>query len=164
MLRKQAIATLLLFLTITTAAYAQSGNGESLKWIPIDEALQMAGEQEKLVLIDVYAAWCPYCQRMQSEVYPDSGVEEIIREYFVPVRINIESDQGVTYLGESYTQAQFARALRFQSVPTTYFMNPRGEVVGQQPGFLPIDTFSALLRYVGSGAYEHQSFQEFQGE
>lgn len=135
---------------------------DSIGWISIEEALERASEEDKLILIDVFAPWCPYCQRMQEEVYPDASVEESIDTYFLPVRISIESDEEVRYLNRDFTQAEFARALQYESVPTTYFMNAKGEVVGQQPGYLPEDLFASLLRYVGSGAYETQTFEEFE--
>ncbi|MGM0506039.1 MAG: thioredoxin family protein [Bacteroidota bacterium] len=135
---------------------------DSINWVSIDEALDRASDEEKLILIDVFAPWCPYCQRMQKEVYPDENVEEAIDDYFLPVRISVESDDAVQFMDRRFTQAEFARALKYQSVPTTYFMNAEGEVVGQQPGYLPEDIFTSLLRYVGSGAYETQSFEEFE--
>jgi thioredoxin-related protein len=140
---------------------AQDNTGDNLDWQEMEAALELASEQEKLILIDVFAQWCPYCQRMQSEVYPSGEVEEVITKYFIPVRIDTESEKGLTYHGNEFTQAEFATALQYRSVPTTYFMNAEGEVLGQQPGFLPVDVFTQLLEFVGSGAHETQSFDEF---
>lgn len=140
----------------------QSFPDDGIDWTGVQRALELADSEEKLILIDVYAAWCPYCQRMQTDVYPSDAVREKIAEYFIPVRINVESDNTLTYLGNRMTEAEFARALRYRSVPTTYFMNREGAVVGQQPGYLEIDMFTALLEYVGSGAFESLSFDEFE--
>lgn len=150
----------LLFLVLLSAEGVTAQ--DSIEWVSVEEALERAEEEEKLILIDVFAPWCPYCQRMQEEVYPDSHVEEAIDTYFLPVRISVESEDPVRFMNREFTQAEFARALRYQNVPTTYFMNARGEVVGQQPGYLPEEVFTSLLRYVGSGAYETQSFEEFE--
>ncbi len=140
---------------------AQDTPLDNLDWQEMERALELASEEDKLILIDVFAQWCPYCQRMQSEVYPSEEVEEVINKYFIPVRIDTESEEGLTYHGNAFTQAEFAVALQYRSVPTTYFMNSEGEVLGQQPGFLPVDVFTQLLEYVGSGAHETQSFDEF---
>ncbi|MEX2585983.1 MAG: thioredoxin fold domain-containing protein [Balneolaceae bacterium] len=149
---------------LPTELFGQSDSPDAIEWEAMERALERSEAEEKLILIDVYAAWCPYCQRMQSEVYPSDEVEEAIQSYFIPVRINIESDRKLRFQGREFTEAEFAKALRYQSVPTTFFMNSRGEVVGQQPGFLPVDTFSSLLRFVGTGAYETQRFQDFEGD
>lgn len=158
---KKILLTFTLLLSLQ-GLFESADAQDSISWVSMEEALERAGGEEKLILIDVFAPWCPYCQRMQSEVYPDENVEETIETYFLPVRINVESDAEVRYLEREFTEAEFARALRYQSVPTTYFMNANGEVVGQQPGYLPEEIFTSLLRYVGSGAYETESFEEFE--
>lgn len=155
---------ILLFILVSGYTYtsiAQQPPEDNIDWQQMDHALDLASDEDKMILIDVFAEWCPYCQRMQAEVYPDAAVGEQISRYFIPVRINTESEQYLTYKGNTFTEAEFATALRFRSVPTTYFMNADGEVVGQQPGFLPVDVFVNLLAYVGSGAHETQSFEEF---
>lgn len=140
---------------------AQNPPDDNINWVGMERALQLASQQDKFILIDVYAEWCPYCQRMQSEVYPSEEVEEKVGKYFIPVRINTESNEKLRYLGNDFTQAEFAGALQYRSVPTTYFMNDKGEIVGQQPGFLPVEVFARLLEFVGSGAFEEQTFDEF---
>lgn len=160
MQRVSLILTLIITLTISASAQTDSQD-ENLYWTGMERALQLSESNGKLILIDVYAEWCPYCQRMQDEVYPDQAVIDMILEYFIPVRINIESQEPLRYLGRDFTEEEFSRALQYQSIPTTYFMNERGEVVGQQPGLLPAEMFTDLLEYVGSRAFEKQTFDEF---
>jgi len=162
MVRKLSLLLLIASWIGIQSAAGQNSPEDNIHWVGMERALQMASEQDKFILIDVYAEWCPYCQRMQSEVYPSDEVEEKVGKYFIPVRINTESNETLRYLGSEFTQAEFAVALQYRSVPTTYFMNEKGEVVGQQPGFLPVDVFAKLLEFVGSGAFEETTFQEFE--
>lgn len=129
--------------------------------IPLERALKLAPEEGKKILVDVFATWCPYCQRMHSEVYPSESVQEAISKYFLWVRIDVESDAMVNYHGEEMTEAQFAKALENQNVPTVYFLNDEGAIIGAQPGYLKEDVFSDLLHFVGSDAYLDQSFKEY---
>lgn len=137
---------------------AQPVEGEPLS---LKDALALAASENKKILVDVYAEWCPYCQRMHEEVYPSEEVLSAISTHFLWVKINIESDENVNYLGTDMTEAEFARALQNENVPTTYFLNPEGAVIGTQPGFIPSDTFSDLLNFVGSDAYLEESFEEY---
>jgi thioredoxin-related protein len=130
--------------------------------ISLEEALKLAPESDKKILIDVYAEWCPYCQRMHSEVYKNDDVIKAIADHYIWVKINVESDQIVNYHGNEMTEAQFARALENESVPTTYFLNQEGSILGSQPGFIEADMFSSLLKFVGSDEYLVQTFQEYQ--
>lgn len=132
--------------------------------ISLQKALELAPKEGKKILVDVFATWCPYCQRMHSEVYPSEGVQKAISDYFLWVKIDVESDKMVKYHGEQMTQAEFATALENQNVPTAYFLNSEGAILGKQPGYLDEDVFVNLLNFVGSDAYLDQSFQEYKGK
>ncbi len=155
---------LIVFLAVTslifyTQAFAQ--NSTSAEPISLEQALKLAPETGKKILVDVYATWCPYCKRMHSEVYPSDEVTQAISDHFLLVKIDVEGSDEVNYLGEVMTEAEFARALDNQNVPTTYFLNEEGAILGVQPGYIDQDVFSSLLQFVGSDAYLNQSFSEF---
>lgn len=149
-------AVILMAITFTTTGYAQSLNP-----LDLDRALDYANQNDKKVLIDVYAEWCPYCERMHNEVYTETGVIEAVNEYYYLVKINIESDNKVKFQGREYTERDFSAMLNSTSLPTTFFMTGEGELLGMQPGLLPADVFEDLLHFVGSDAYESSTFDEF---
>lgn len=134
---------------------------QSLNPTPLETALKSAKANDKKVLIDVYAEWCPYCEKMHTEVYTVSDIIEAVNEYYYLVKINIESDNIVNYLGNKMPERDFATMLKSSSLPSTYFMNGNGELLGMQPGLLPADVFEDLLHFVGSDAYESTTFDEF---
>lgn len=152
--------TVIILLSVPSFILAQD-SGETVQPIPLERALKLAPEEGKKILVDVFATWCPYCQRMHSEVYPSGSVQEAISKYFLWVKIDVESEALVNYQGEEMTEAQFAQALENQNVPTVYFLNDEGAIIGAQPGYLKEDVFANLLNFVGSDAYLDQSFQEY---
>ena len=154
---------LILFFSIYSNGNAQSED-EMPEPVELEEALKLASETGKKILVDVFAEWCPYCQRMHSDVYTDENVLEAITDYYIWVRINVESDEKVDYHGNEMTEAEFASALENRSVPTTYFLDSEGSILGSQPGFIDASMFSSLLNFVGSDEYLNQTFQEYQGK
>lgn len=152
---------LLTIILVSAASLSASAQEKELTSYPLQDALELAGENDKKVLIDVYAEWCPYCGRMHSETYTDSDVIDTINSYFVLVKINIESDSKLNYLGQDFTEQQFSAYLQNSSLPTTYFMEPNGDLLGMQPGLIPADMFSLLLEFVGADIYKTQSFEDF---
>ncbi|NBC05272.1 MAG: thioredoxin fold domain-containing protein [Bacteroidetes bacterium] len=150
-----------LFVLLPVVLSAQT---QKVEPIPLQQALELAPQEGKKILVDVFANWCPYCQQMHSEIYPSEAVQNAISDYFLLVRIDIESDAMVNYHGEEMTEAEFASALENQNVPTAYFLNSEGAILGKQPGFLKEDLFVNLLNFVGSDAYLDQSFQDYAGE
>jgi thioredoxin-related protein len=140
---------------------AKAQNATGAEPTTLEQALKLAPETGKKILVDVYATWCPYCKRMHSEVYPSDEVRQAISDHFLLVKIDVEGTEEVNYFGEVMTEAEFARALENQNVPTTYFLNDEGAILGVQPGYLEPDVFSSLLQFVGSDAYLNQTFSEF---
>jgi len=141
--------------------FSAISTGQSLNPTALESALISAKESGKKVLIDVYAEWCPYCEKMHTEVYTETDVIKAVNEHFYLVKINIESQNEVNFLGNRMTESEFAKMLKSSSLPSTYFMNSSGELLGMQPGLLPADVFEDLLTFVGSDSYESLSFEEY---
>lgn len=157
---KSRSVIILFALALLSPVYLSAQSAE-INPVSLEEALKRAPQEDKKILIDVYASWCPYCQRMHSDVYTSEVVLNAISDYYLWVKINVESEEMVKYKGTQFTEAQFAKALDNQSIPTTYFMNEEGSIIGVQPGYLEVDVFSNLLNFVGSDAFLVQTFDEF---
>lgn len=128
------------------------------------EVVDRAQEQQTPILIEVYASWCPHCQRMQQQVYSNSTVREYLDTHFTYVRLNSDTTGGSHQLdGQTISTKQLASVFGAKGVPTTVFLKPDGSPIAHQPGFIERPTFLTMIRYVGSGAYQKQSFNEFAG-
>ena len=64
----------------------------------LDEALKKARAENKLVLVDVAAIWCPTCRRLDNDVFADSKVRQKINERYVFSRLEYESPEGTEFL------------------------------------------------------------------
>jgi Thioredoxin-related protein len=130
-----------------------------------EDVIAEAQAQEKPILVEIYAPWCPYCQRMQENVYSNETVREYLDETFTYVRLNSDTTAGThQYRDRTLSTKQLASVLGARGVPTTTFLKPDGSPIARQPGFIERPQFLKIIRYVGSGAYENQSFREFTSE
>jgi thioredoxin-related protein len=117
------------------------------------------------ILLEIYAPWCPYCQRMQEEVYADTEVRSYLDRRFTYARLNRDTTAGAhEFDGRTLSSKQLGLALGARGVPTTVFMKPDGTPIARQPGYIKRPIFLQMLRYFGSGAYEEQSFEAFRNE
>ncbi|SHK20427.1 thioredoxin family protein [Rhodothermus profundi] len=131
-------------------------------WQRVEEAMAAAAQSGKKVLIDISAPWCPWCRRMQKEVYADSAVVAYLKAHFEYARLNGEDTaRKLTFRGYELTEAELAQALGLSGYPTTVFLEPDGTYITRVPGFVPTETFLQILRFIGSEAYRTQSFEEF---
>lgn len=164
--------TRILFVAVTIAAYssvaiAQTENTETsakemFDWVPFDEAKKMAEENNKKILVYVNARWCGYCKKMENEVFVEENIQALTSEYFYPVWLDLDvEDEYLTFADTKLSHRQFAQKLGAYSTPTFIFFEPNEDIIAGQPGFLPEDIYSTILEFIGTSAYEGQSFTEF---
>ena len=153
-------------LVVTTLVFAVGAESASAQMeMPprsLGEVIERAEAQSTPILLEIYAPWCPYCQKMQETVYTDSTVRATLDRQFTYARLNRDTTGGShEFNGRTLSSEQLGLALGARGVPTTVFMKPDGTPIARQPGFIERDTFLPLIRYIGSGAYETQSFEAF---
>ena len=139
----------------------QSEIDSGFEWLTLQEAQEQAQQTGKKILLFGYAEWCGYCRKTRRETFPDSTVLAALEQYYHPVQLDAESMDDITYNGQTLKKAELAQYLRITSFPTHFFINAEGEILGAQPGFLEPEIYAPLLNYVGSDAYQNQSFDEY---
>lgn len=128
----------------------------------LGDVIEKATAHETPILIEIYAPWCPYCERMQNTVYSHPDVKKYLREHFVYARLNSDTTDGThTFRGRTLSTPQLASVLGAKGVPTTVFLNADGTPIARQPGFIKRPRFLSMIRYIGSGAYHDQDFRDF---
>jgi thioredoxin-related protein len=144
------------------AAQDASVPAEGLPWKPFEEAVSLAQQQNKKVLVDIFAPWCPWCRRLQREVYTDPAVQQYLKEKFIVTRINGD-DTTASYAFKTYklTPAELAAGLGAQGYPTTVFLAANSDYITRLPGFVDASEFIHVLRFIGTEAYEKLTYQEY---
>jgi thioredoxin-related protein len=159
-----SLACVILALPGITAAQDASVPAAGLDWYPFEEAVDLAKQTKKKVLVDVYAAWCPWCRRLQSEVYTDEDVRSYVREHFVLTRLDAENQEdSLQFKEHKLTPADLAVGLGAQGFPTTVFLDEESDYITRLPGFIDAGEFHTVLGYIGSEAFVDQSFEEYSG-
>lgn len=150
-----------LLVPFVISAFIWTDVSRDITWYPMKEAQQLAAQNGKKVLIFAEAEWCTYCKKMYKDVFPKQSVQDSLKKYYYPVRVDIESNEKIVFNDRETTGRQFAREHRVRGTPTTFFVEGDGTILGIQPGFIPAKTFEMLLSYVGSDAYGKVEFEEY---
>jgi thiol:disulfide interchange protein len=105
-------------------------------------ALKTASNENKAIVVDVYADWCGWCKRMDKTVYSDPRVAALGSEV-VFLKLNAE-DRG--------EGQQFARQNGVHGFPTTIILDRRGSVLNKTTGYIGSpDQFIRLVERSKSG-------------
>jgi thioredoxin-related protein len=161
---------LLLLLVVPTLLLARPSHAQSdpdawVDKLPVHtmaDAFDAAAAADKFIFVYVYAPWCPYCQRIEQDVYTDADVQQLMNEHFVMVRVNGDDPEEThQFRGEAVASPALMDTLGARGFPTLAFMEPSGEIIGTLPGAVERDDFMLLMRYVGTGAFRDQSLDAF---
>jgi thioredoxin-related protein len=130
-------------------------------WHSFDEGTLLARNSNKKVLVDVYTDWCSWCKKMDSEVYANKEVLDVVREHFILVKLNAESGNALSFRGNKISEADFARELGVTGYPTTLFFDQNSNPITDFPGYAAPERFAKVLQFIGMDYYKTVSFQEY---
>lgn len=102
---------------------------------PLDQALAKAAAENKLVLANMSAIWCPSCRKLDQSVFSDPAVHQAISRSYVFTRIEYESPDGKAFM-EKYQVRGF---------PTLLVLDGNGKKLRQLPLTFDSRGFIALL-------------------
>jgi len=97
-----------------------------------DEAIKVAKEKNKIILLDVVANNCQFCKKMEQEVLSKENVQEAIKKDFVLAQVNEDREP-------------LPLRLSSQMTPMFVFITKTETVEDMRFGFIKEDEFLKLL-------------------
>lgn len=104
------------------------------------QALERARTENKLVMVDLYADWCGWCTKLDTEVFADARVAAALGAV---ISIKLDADRE----GQSV-----AEAFRVSGLPTILFLDGTGKLVKRLDGYLDADQMIAVAGALPKGS------------
>ncbi len=148
------------------AGMVNPGHQEHPDWFKVSfldlfEDIEDAADNNKRLMVYYYQDGCPYCKKLLEDNFSQREISEKTQKYFDVVSINLWGDKEVTVGDRSYTEKEFAEALKVQYTPTLLFFNEENKIVFRANGYYPPEKFSALLDYIGKKQESKISYQDY---
>ncbi|MGC2422901.1 MAG: DUF255 domain-containing protein [Nitrospirota bacterium] len=143
------------------AVKAVEAEKDKVQWFSYDDALVKARKENKFVMVDFFAQWCKWCKELDKTTYSDPKVAQAINADFVPVKVDSESLNKVTYEMRQITMSQLADKYSVSSYPTVYFLDKDGKKAEVLNGYLAPDEFLKYLQYIKSGKYKEMKWDDY---
>ncbi len=120
----------------STSAYLRAAADQPIDWYPWGpEAFERARATARPILLDIGASWCHWCHVMDEGTYADPAVGHLLREAFVPVKVDRDEHPEV----DRRYQRQVSALTGEGGWPLTAFLTPAGEVFLGGTYFPPTD-------------------------
>ena len=148
------------------AGMVNPGHEEHPAWFKVSfldlfEDIEDAADNNKRLMIYYYQDGCPYCKKLLQENFSQREISDKTQKYFDVVSINLWGDKEVTVGDKTYTEKEFAEALKVQYTPTLLFFNEKNKIAFRANGYYPPEKFSALLDYIGKKQESTISYQDY---
>jgi len=106
--------------------------------VDLAEAQATATKTRQPIFVRFSAAWCPPCQQMKRDVYPDPTVSRLLDEKFVAVDIDLTNPQSA---GKT-----LASQLDVQYLPSMVILSAQGDEIDRIAGGVDRNTLQAWLK------------------
>lgn len=94
----------------------------------LDEGLRRAKKENKLVIAEFGAPWCPGCVRYEKEIFPTAKFKELTKTF---VKVSLNAD-----LVENF---KWSEKYEIHGIPAMVILDSRGRVQYRIEDFLPIE-------------------------
>ncbi len=130
----RSLLVLTLLLTVLPAIAS-----EDVAWgTELSAAFKQAQDENKPVLVDVWAIWCVPCAEMDKTTYRDSRVLEAVKG-FVPVKVDAD------------VQKIFIERYRIDAYPTVLVLDAKGNEITRRMGLVTTAQMLDLLERTAVG-------------
>jgi len=128
-MKKLLVTGLLLFHTLL---FSETALTNKIDYVTYEDALKIANEDNKTIMIKMTAEYCGYCQRMDKKVMVEKEVISALKKDFVSVEIDVDNDEIPLELNRTMT-------------PTFIFLNKEEEIISQVAGSWGKEDFLDIL-------------------
>jgi thiol:disulfide interchange protein len=127
--------------TASDASSTQAAEQDELTWIidDFDRASELAEEQDKPLLIDLYADWCGPCHTLGEDYFLREEMRPVLSNY-VLLRMDIDLPEG----------GEMANMYGVRAIPTVIVAQADGAEIGRIVGVTPtVSQYIQRLEEIG---------------
>jgi len=106
---------------------------KKLKLVAYEDALKVAKQEHKIIIIKMTREHCHFCKKMDREVFSDKDVVEALEKDFMVVEVDIGKDTPPLGLKRGMT-------------PTFIFVSEEEKIMGKIPGSWTKEDFLEILK------------------
>jgi thioredoxin-related protein len=147
---------------------------QEIKWVTLQEAIELQKKTPKKIMMDVYTSWCGPCKMLDKNTFHNKDVVEYVNKNYYAVKFNGEGNDRVTFNGATYSNPNYdpARAnsrnsahqlagyLQINAYPTIVFFDEKGGVIAPIRGYQSPPQLELFLKMFKADEHKNLDTQE----
>lgn len=141
-----------------------------VKWVTMNEALELQKKEPKKIMVKFYTDWCSMCKRMDKHTFSNPEIIKYLNENYYAVKFNSEGNEPVTFQGKNFTnpdfdpkrkptygggpQHQFVKYFGVRGYPTTVFLGESQELLTGLIGYFQPKDMEAYLTLFATNQHQ----------
>ncbi len=123
---------------------------DTLNFLDYQTALQKGKTAPRPLLVIFTTPWCYQCTELKRKISQNKDIISTLNERFLLVDVDISQNK------------KLKDDFRIYFTPTSLFLDSHGKPIMDVKGFIPMNRFRKLLRYVSEGFYKTTEFAAFE--
>jgi thioredoxin-related protein len=147
---------------------------QEIRWVTLDEALELQKKTPKKIMMDVYTSWCGPCKMLDKKTFHNADVVDFVNIHYYAVKFNGEGNDVVKYKEKSFSNPgykpelanrrnsahELARYLQVSAYPTIVFFDEDAEVIAPIRGYQTPPQLELYLKMFNNNDHENITTQE----
>jgi thioredoxin-related protein len=143
-----------------------------IEWLSIEQLEQRMTDAPRKVLVKIYTENCNWCKRMDEETFEQAYVAEYVGEYYYAVALDANTQDEITFKGESYKYSKSGKIGRHElaveltkgnlSYPSVVFLDDQLNVLQSVSGYKPYPLFQQIMTYYGKDFHTRIPWSSYQ--
>lgn len=137
------IKYILLISFLVTALSPLTAIADGINWYKYNDGIKAGKKENKKIYIYFHSKRCPWCTKMEKEVFSKDEVIKALNKNFIPIKVNV---------AEEY---QVAKKYGIQPIPAHVFLE--SDIVSQiykRPGYIQSNVFENILEAITLEKYK----------
>lgn len=162
------------YIVLLAVLMSFSGVAQEIKWVTLEEAIELQKKTPKKIMMDVYTNWCGPCKMLDRNTFHNADVVAFVNKNYYAVKFNAEGNGDIAFKGKTYSNPgynpananrrnsvhQLSRYLQVNAYPTIVFFDEKADVIAPIKGYQKPTQLELYLKLFKSDAYKTMDTQE----
>lgn len=138
-----------------------------VKWISINEALELNKTKPRKMLVNLYSDFCNSCRVMVKTTYTDSAVAAYLNSNYYTVNFNIVSKDTIRFNGMDFTNKQGVNELAYaltgnsMYLPSISVLSEENKLITNVPYYLSPENMLPVILFFGEDMYLKMKWEDY---